>query len=143
MLVSKMVPQVCKNVTQMGTKAPIFDPKSDKMDQEWVQNGQDGPKWPIRGLKYDFGGPGIQKDSPFQQKESPKWRPKWSKNRSKNHSKKRLFLEAGSDAIFLFFLPISTSKWCQNGPRQIPKSIQNPLLVEKTGFRSDVGKQIV
>ena len=64
MLVSKMVPQIRKNASQMGSKAPNFDPKSVKMDQEWVQNGQDGPKWPIRGLKYDFLGPGTQKDSP-------------------------------------------------------------------------------
>ena len=48
----------------MGSKAPNFDPKSVKMDQEWVQNGEDGPKWPIRGLKYDFWGPGTQKNNP-------------------------------------------------------------------------------
>ena len=56
MLVSKMVPQIRKNASQMGSKAPNFDPKSVKMDQEWLQNGQDGPKWPFRGLKIDPGG---------------------------------------------------------------------------------------
>ena len=42
MLVSKMVPQIRKNASQMGSKAPNFDPKS-------VQNGPGmGTKWPRR-----------------------------------------------------------------------------------------------
>ena len=141
--VSKMVPQILKNASQMGPKAPNFGPKSVKMDQKWVQNGQDGSqndhcgaKIANSGLEHDFLGAGIQK-------KSPKWRPKWSKNRSKNHSKKRLCLEAGSDAIFACVLPISTPKWCQNGARWVPKSTQKPLPVEKAGFRSDTAKQRV
>jgi len=131
-----MVPQILKNASQMGPKAPNFGPKSVKMDQKWVQNGQDGAQMAHPGAQLDFRGFSGRKSR-------PKWRPKWSKNRSKNNSKKRLFLEAGSDAIFVCVLPMSTPKWCQNGARWVPKSTQKPLLVEKAGFRSDTAKQRV
>ena len=124
-------------------KLPILVPNRSKMDQKWVQNGQDGSqndhggaKMAHPGLEHDFLAPGIQKDS-------PKWRSKWSKNRPKNYSKKRLFFEAGSDAIFVCVLPISIPKWCQNGARWAPKSTQKPLPVEKAGFRSHTAKQMV
>ena len=74
---------------------------------------------------------------------SPFWVPTWSKNRSKKQSKNLLFLEAGSDAILVDCLPMSTPKWCLNGAGWVPKSTQKPLLVEKAGFRSHTAKQMV
>ena len=57
--------------------------------------------------------------------------------------KKTVVFRSGLGRDFLGFLPSYTPKWCQNGARRVPKSIQKPLLVEKAGFRFDVGKQIV
>ena len=128
-----MVPQISKNASQMRSKAPNFDLKSVKMDQEWVQNGQDGPKWPIRGLKYDFGSPFIQKENLTAWMAHPFWVPKWSKNRSKTIQKKQLFLEAGSDAIFLFFTHFHLKmvlKWNQVGIKIDTKTISH----QKSGF---------
>ena len=105
--VSKMVPQILKNASQMGPKAPKLGPKSVKMDQERVQNGQGGAQMAHPGAQLDFRGFSGRKTR-------PKWRPNLSKKRSKNHSKHLLFLEAGSDAIFVDVLPMSTPKWYQN-----------------------------
>ena len=95
-----------------------------------------GPKWPIQGSNTILGGPGPRKRVQNGGQNGPKID-------QKNIQKKRLFLEAGSDAIFVRVLPISTPKWCQNGARWVPKSTQKPRLVEKAGFRSDIGKQVV
>ena len=125
--VSKMVPQILKNAPQMGPKAPKFGPKSVKMDQKWVQNGQDGTQIAHPGAQLDF--------RRFSgRKTRPKWRPKWSKNRSTNHSKKRLFLEAGSDAIFvLCFTHVyfkMVPKWSQVGTKIDRKTVSG----RKSGF---------
>ena len=135
-LVSQTVPQIRNRGPQVGPKEHKMESKTVNLASKWNQNDHCGAKMVHSGLEHDFWRPGIQKDS-------PKWRSKWFKNRPKNHSKNLLFLEAGSDTIFVDSSPISTPKWCLNGAGWVPKSTQKPLLVEKAGFRSDTGKQRV